>query len=124
VPGSPFVLSTAGAIPLEIQRRDGTSRWATIRLPSLAGALGITACAVEVGYNPNAQLDDLILVLQNGDCRRSCYDRSQQASAAAPATTTDHLTPAARSSVRARATFGVPALRGRFAVRGVGLQSG
>jgi hypothetical protein len=63
VPGGTFALSTAGAQLLELQRLDGTSGRATIRIPSLAGALGLKACAVGVSNNPNAQLDDLILLL-------------------------------------------------------------
>ena len=61
--GSTFALSTAGAQPLELQRLDGTSGRATIRIPSLAGALGIKACAVGISNNPNTPPDDLILLL-------------------------------------------------------------
>jgi hypothetical protein len=63
VPGSTFALDTASAIPIDLHRLDGSSKRASIRIPSLAGALGIKACAVGVSNNPNAQLDDLILLL-------------------------------------------------------------
>jgi hypothetical protein len=63
VPGGTFALATASATSLQLRRLDGTADECTIRLPSLAGALGIKASAVGVSNNPNSQLDDLILLL-------------------------------------------------------------
>jgi hypothetical protein len=62
-PGGTFALKTASATPLQLLRLDGSSAEGSIRLPSLTGALGIKACAVGVSNSPNAQLDDLILLL-------------------------------------------------------------
>jgi hypothetical protein len=62
-PGGTFALGTATAVPLDLQRLTGDSGRGQIRLPSLAGALGIKACAVGVSNAPNAQLDDLIVLL-------------------------------------------------------------
>lgn len=62
-PGGTFALRTATALPLELQRLDGQRRHGRIRLPSMAGAIGIKACAVGVSNATNDQLDDLILLL-------------------------------------------------------------
>lgn len=62
-PGGTFALKTATALALELQPLDGERLRGRIRLPSLAGALGIKACAVGVSNAPNDQLDDLILLL-------------------------------------------------------------
>ena len=62
-PGGTFALRTATALPLELQTLGGQRRQGRIRLPSLAGALGIKACAVGVSNAPTDQLDDLILLL-------------------------------------------------------------
>jgi hypothetical protein len=62
-PGGTFALRTASEVAVELQRLEGEIQRGNIRLPSLAGALGIKACAVGVSDKPGAQLDDLILLL-------------------------------------------------------------
>ena len=63
VPGGTLALGTAGEADIELRRIDGSSISGRIRIPSLAGAVGIKAYAVAVSDAPSDQLDDLILLL-------------------------------------------------------------
>jgi hypothetical protein len=70
-PGGTFALRTATAAPVELQLLDAQLVSGVIRLPSLAGAIGIKACAVGISGAPNDQLDDLILLLSLVDNPRA-----------------------------------------------------